>query len=261
MFDVLIACAGLGSRFLSHHHNFPKGLAPVGGKPLLGHLLDQLQTVPLVNNIFVSAYSGLDLFDSYIDTHELRKKTRLIFDPSLSGFKYLIDLDLVKTNQVVVMHGDNFYDGSLSPFFSSFSRSSRSMALTFRSDQSKNFGVFLEERDRSITFHEKVPGLPANDSFAAVLGLSASQLIKLAEEHSNVFISECLVPNLLKDLDIYRFEGVVFDLGSPESYVECNRIFSESVQDDISLADARWMSKYRNHLSVLEECLIENSQK
>ena len=53
MIDVIIACAGLGSRFLSHKHHFPKGLAPVGDVPLLGHLLGQFKNINCINHIYV----------------------------------------------------------------------------------------------------------------------------------------------------------------------------------------------------------------
>ena len=40
--DVLILCGGKGSRFRSEMEDFPKGLAPIGGKPILEILTDDL---------------------------------------------------------------------------------------------------------------------------------------------------------------------------------------------------------------------------
>ncbi|MDP8229134.1 MAG: NTP transferase domain-containing protein [Candidatus Electryoneaceae bacterium] len=39
---VIIPAAGFGSRLRPHTYSVPKVLLPVGGKPILGHILDQV---------------------------------------------------------------------------------------------------------------------------------------------------------------------------------------------------------------------------
>ena len=248
MIDVIIACAGLGSRFLSHKHHFPKGLAPVGGVPLLGHLLSQFKNINCINHIYVSAFQGFDLFESYVQSHPLSSKITLVFDPSLGGFQRLLDPNLVESDHVVLMHGDNFYWGSLRPFFESITHS-------------QNVGVFLKDQDGNSSFHEKVRGLPSFLAFAAVIHAPLRRLTKLADRKSQFFLSEDLVPNVLGELNIFCFEGDVIDVGSPSSFVNCNQLFSSSKSSEEFDFDRKWVSRHRNQISMLEECFFGNPKE
>ncbi len=261
MIDVIIACAGLGARFLSHKHHFPKGLAPVGGVPLLGHLLSQFKNINCINHIYVSAFQGFDLFESYVQSHPLSSKITLVFDPSLGGFQRLLDPNLVESDHVVLMHGDNFYWGSLRPFFESITHSQAFDALTFNAAESQNVGVFLKDQDGNSSFHEKVRGLPSFLAFAAVIHAPLRRLTKLADHKSQFFLSEDLVPNVLGELNIFCFEGDVIDVGSPSSFVNCNQLFSSSKSSEEFDFDRKWVSRHRNQISMLEECFFGNPKE
>ncbi|HUU00027.1 MAG TPA: phosphocholine cytidylyltransferase family protein [Myxococcota bacterium] len=53
---ALILAAGVGSRLRPRTNQLPKTLVAVNGKPIMGHILDALQTVPLEEIVIVSGY-------------------------------------------------------------------------------------------------------------------------------------------------------------------------------------------------------------
>ncbi len=55
---VVIPVAGLGTRLRPHTYSKPKPLVHVAGKPVLGHILDQLKPLDIDEIIFITGYLG-----------------------------------------------------------------------------------------------------------------------------------------------------------------------------------------------------------
>jgi glucose-1-phosphate thymidylyltransferase len=58
---VVIPVAGLGTRLRPHTYSKPKPLVHVAGKPVLGHILDQLRTLAVEEIIFITGYLGYQI--------------------------------------------------------------------------------------------------------------------------------------------------------------------------------------------------------
>ena len=53
---AVIPVAGAGTRLRPHTHTRPKPLLPVAGKPILGHILDQLLAVGIRRIVLVAVF-------------------------------------------------------------------------------------------------------------------------------------------------------------------------------------------------------------
>lgn len=62
---AIIPLAGLGTRLRPHTLSRPKPLVAVAGKPVLGHILDRLQELPIDETIFITGYLG-EQIESYV---------------------------------------------------------------------------------------------------------------------------------------------------------------------------------------------------
>ena len=51
--NVIVLAAGYATRLYPLTLNRPKPLLPVGGKPMLDHVMERLLTVPGINRVFV----------------------------------------------------------------------------------------------------------------------------------------------------------------------------------------------------------------
>ncbi|HEY3110666.1 MAG TPA: sugar phosphate nucleotidyltransferase [Chloroflexota bacterium] len=56
--QVVVPLAGLGTRLRPHTHTRPKPLLNVAGKPILGHIVDQLASAPVDEVIFITGHLG-----------------------------------------------------------------------------------------------------------------------------------------------------------------------------------------------------------
>ena len=73
--DVLILCGGIGSRLSSVNPDRPKGLAPVGGKPFLDILVEDLVQQGFQRIIFCVGH----LKEQVIDRYKTRKDAEYFF--------------------------------------------------------------------------------------------------------------------------------------------------------------------------------------
>jgi glucose-1-phosphate thymidylyltransferase len=60
---VIIPVAGIGTRLRPHTHTAPKPLLHVAGKPILGHLLDELEGLHPEQVVFVVGHMGEQIID------------------------------------------------------------------------------------------------------------------------------------------------------------------------------------------------------
>ncbi len=81
---VIIPLAGFGTRLRPHTYSRPKPLINVAGKPVLGHLLDKLQDLPIDEYIFIVGYLG-DQIEAYVRENYGDKPSRYFEQKELNG--------------------------------------------------------------------------------------------------------------------------------------------------------------------------------
>jgi len=87
---AIIPVAGIGTRLRPHTHTIPKALVQVAGKPILGHIIDQLVPLGITDVVLVTGYMGErvkdyvgqaypDLSVCYVDQEERKGLGHAIF--------------------------------------------------------------------------------------------------------------------------------------------------------------------------------------
>jgi len=71
---AIIPVAGQGTRLRPHTHTVPKVLLQVAGKPIIGHILDQLQPLGIDELVLVVGYRG-EMVQEYVRSHYSYKTT------------------------------------------------------------------------------------------------------------------------------------------------------------------------------------------
>lgn len=87
---IVIPTAGFGTRLRPHTWSKPKPLVSVAGKPVLGHVLDMLNTVPAVDEvIFIVGYLG-DQIREYVTEAYPDLPTRFVVQEEMLGQSHAI---------------------------------------------------------------------------------------------------------------------------------------------------------------------------
>ncbi len=112
---AIIPVAGIGSRLRPHTHTQPKSLIPVAGKPILAHIIDELQAIGIKEYIFVIGYLG-DKIEEYITRQYPKLKSEFVIQTVGKGVGHAIWLCSEKINrddELLIVLGDTIFDVDL----------------------------------------------------------------------------------------------------------------------------------------------------
>jgi glucose-1-phosphate thymidylyltransferase len=247
--QVLILCAGYATRLYPLTLNQPKPLLPVGGKPMLEHIIDHLAPVKGLAEIFVVTNEKfVSHFTEWSEKYS-REKTKLDFkiinDGSTSDADKLGaigDINLVITREnvtgdLVVVAGDNLFDSSLAPFVE-FARAKKTAVLAVYDvgdlEAIKKYNsITLDEKGR-ITFFEEKPKNPSSTLTGIALYYFPAEVVAMIKtyitEGNNPDQPGRLIQWLYPRVPVHTWTvpGRWFDIGSKETLEEADRIFNQA---------------------------------
>ncbi len=151
--QAVILAGGEGSRMRPLTKNRPKAMIPVGGKPILGYVLESVIAAGIRDVVVVVGYKKEQVI-RYLDTFDLEitvvvQKRQLGVLDALS-----CALDVVR-DDFIVLPGDNYIDAAS---IRKIAREPRSLLVTHHPEPS-NFGVVTVENEQIQRIEEK-PGHP-----------------------------------------------------------------------------------------------------
>jgi len=247
--QVLILAAGYATRLYPLTINQPKPLLPVGGKPMLEHVIDHLAPVEGLGEIFIVTNQKFVTHFSDWAEHYRRDKAKLDFkivnDGSTSDADKLgaigdIHLVLQKENvtgDLIVVAGDNLFDSSLAPFVD-FCRKKKTAVLAVYDvgdlESIKKYNSITLDADGKITFFEEKPKNPTSTLTGIALYYFPADVVKMIHtyiaEGNNPDQPGRLIQWLYPRVPVYTWTvpGRWFDIGSKETLEEADRIFNQA---------------------------------
>lgn len=167
----IILAAGYATRLYPLTENFPKPLLPVGGKPIIEWLIEDINSAA-DEFIIVTNHKFADQFNQWVmaNVMTIRKRTRVIDDGTstnetrLGAVKDIVlAVDMVGEDDYLVMAGDNVLDFSLLPFIE-YSQSSGTSCVMCHEETDiaklRKTAVIATDGDGLITSYEEKPKEP-----------------------------------------------------------------------------------------------------
>jgi len=110
---AIIPVAGAGTRLKPHTHTVPKALIHVADKPILGHILDELEQLGIKQIVFIIGYLG-EMIQEYVDK-TYRFKTYYVQQEELLGLGHAIYLTrkYIKNEPILIIYGDTIFKADL----------------------------------------------------------------------------------------------------------------------------------------------------
>ena len=111
---IIIPLAGLGTRLRPHTFSKPKPLVNVAGKPVLGHILDELEGLDVEEIIFIVGYLG-EQIEKYVTKSYPQYKARYIEQKEMLGQAHAVYLakEYVQ-DDVLIIFADTIFQTDLS---------------------------------------------------------------------------------------------------------------------------------------------------
>lgn len=162
---AIIPVAGVGSRLRPHTHTVPKALINVAGKPMLAHILDELEKIGIDEAVFVIGHMG-DQITEYVKEKHPRIKSTFIEQPDRKGLGHAIWLTkaAVGDRPALIILGDTIFRAD---FRGVLAAGISSLGVKEVEDP-RRFGVAIVDGDRITRLVEK-PETPI--SRLAIVGI------------------------------------------------------------------------------------------
>lgn len=112
---AIIPVAGVGSRLRPHTHTTPKALIHVAGRPILAHILDDLERLGVTDVVLVIGHMGEHIRE-YVDAHYAHLTRTYIDQPERLGLGHavLLTRDIVIGHPVFIVLGDTIFRADFS---------------------------------------------------------------------------------------------------------------------------------------------------
>lgn len=208
----------------------PKILAPVLNKPFLSYLLDQLIRYQFREAILCCGYMGKSVQDIYGDIYgSLRITYSWEESPLGTGGALRKALDLIASGEFLAMNGDSFIQADFGDFYQLHkTNSAEASILLAKVADTSRYGRVSTEDNRVLKFEEKNGIHAAGLINAGVYILNKNILSGVATDRT-VSLEKEILPVWAEQRRLYGFEneGRFIDVGTPESYAEAERFFSE----------------------------------
>jgi glucose-1-phosphate thymidylyltransferase len=227
---AIIPVAGIGTRLRPHTHTIPKALVQVAGKPILGHILDELYPLGVREVVLVTGYMG-ERVEAYVDDAYPDLDVCYVVQDERMGLGHAIYLTerCVESGPLLIVLGDTVVTAD----FSALIGGQRTLIGVKEVDDPERFGVVVVEGGRVVSLVEKPDDPPSNLAIVGLYYIVNSNLLfeclnEVVERNIRTKDEFQLTDALLlmlergEEMGIFPVEGW-HDCGRPETLLETNR--------------------------------------
>jgi glucose-1-phosphate thymidylyltransferase len=171
---AIIPVAGVGSRLRPHTHTTPKALIHVAGRPILAHILDDLERLGVTDVVLVVGHMS-EAIRAYVDAHYGHLRRSYVEQTERLGLGHAVRMtrDLVIGHPVFIVLGDTIFRAD----FSAVVRGGESAIGVHEVDDPRRFGIVETEGGWARRLVEKPDQPTSNLAIVGVYYLTDSKLL------------------------------------------------------------------------------------
>ncbi len=239
---ALILAAGYATRLYPLTIDTPKPLLPVGPKPMIDYITDEIETLPDISKIVVvTNHRFAEQFDKWA-AEKMEDRRRIIpiqviddgtTDDSnklgaIGDIQFVIE-KLQINEDLMIIAGDNLFTYKLREVYDFFMQKRKDTLVAIRVediDQLKKLAVATLDEDSKILYLAEKPEIPRSTVAIYATYFYLQETLPLF----SVYLDEGNSPDapghfpswLYQKKDVYalRVDGTCIDIGTPENYKE-----------------------------------------
>ena len=233
---AIIPAAGIGSRLRPHTHTAPKALLHVAGKPILGHIIDELIAYDIRDIVFIIGFLGEKIIEYVTENYNI--KASFIEQKELKGLGWAIYLanEHITDEPVLIVLGDTILDLNLEDVI----KNDNDAIGTRIVEDPRRFGI-AEIKDGFISRLVEKPDKPASNLalvgvyYIKSTGLFKKSLKELIENNittrGEYQLTDALSLMIKHDCKITTFNvDGWYDCGKKETLLETNRYLLSQIK-------------------------------
>ncbi|TCT12848.1 glucose-1-phosphate thymidylyltransferase [Natranaerovirga pectinivora] len=239
----ILLAAGYATRLYPLTKDKPKSLLEVSGKTILQHILDKVEVIEGINDVYIVTNDRFyNQFNDWVNQYPTNKVVKVINDGTttndnrlgaIADIQYVVDKESIEED-VLVLAGDNLFDFDLRDFvnfYKDVNNDCISVLEVSNVEDLKRTGVVeIDENGIAIGFEEK-PQEPKSNLAVPPFYLYTKDTVNRIKEYlnegNNPDAPGNFVPWLIgkKDVYAYKLQGKRYDIGTLESYEKVQDIF------------------------------------
>ncbi|MBQ3022614.1 MAG: nucleotidyltransferase family protein [Clostridia bacterium] len=240
----IVLAAGYATRLYPLTENFPKPLLEVAGKSILDHLLDDIDTLPEIDeHIIISNHKFYHHFEEWKKTCKLKNPVTIIDDGSMTNetrlgavkdIQFAIET-LNLDDDLLIVAGDNLLDFSLGEMVKLFHEKNCAVVMcNYVEDVNllRKRGVMIPDSEFRVISMEEKPQDPKSNWCVGPFYIYKREQLPLVkkgiEEGCGVDAPGSFISYLCGKEDVYalKMPGERYDIGDLNSYEEVKKIFA-----------------------------------
>lgn len=233
---AIIPAAGIGSRLRPHTHTAPKALLHVAGKPILGHILDELLAFGIDEVVVIVGFLGEKIVEYVKTNYEIRAS--FITQKELNGLGWAIYItrEHITEDPILVILGDTIFETDLSTVLAGQFDSIGTKIV----DDPKRFGIAetdgqfitaLVEKPENPKSNQALVGIyyiKSTDLFARCLEELVAKKIMTRGEYQLTDALGLMIKHGCK-MTTFNVDGW-FDCGKPDTLLSTNRYLLSQIK-------------------------------
>ena len=242
----VVLAAGYATRLYPLTENFPKPLLPVGGKPILNWLLDDIDILPEIDgHVIISNHKFISHFTKWKEEQNLKNPITILDDGSLDNdhrlgavrdIQFAIET-LKLEDDLLVIAGDNVLDFSLAGFVAYMREKGKSCVMCHEENniqKQQKTAIIARTLNGLITSYEEKPEQPKGNlavpPFYCYRNEDAKRITEALEDGCGVDAPGSFAAWLSRHTEEYAWimPGKRYDIGDRKSYDEVCERFSLS---------------------------------
>lgn len=241
---VIIPVAGMGTRLRPHTHTMPKALVQVAGKPILGHILDEVIPLGVRDVVLVTGAMG-ERVEEYVAAAYPDLRPCYVRQEETLGIGHAIWLtrECAEDGPTLIVLGDTVVTAD----FGALVRGPRTLIGVKEVENPSLFGVVeVEGGDRVVSLVEKPDVPPSNLAIVGLYFVANTPLLfaclddlvtKDIRTKGEYQLTDALKMMLERGEEMRTFpvEGW-YDCGRPETLLETNRfLLTRSASNNVKI--------------------------
>jgi len=238
----ILLCAGYATRLFPLTENFPKALLKIGERPLLDYIVDEVNTLEEVDQIYlVTNKKYTPHFEKWATEKDNFKKITVFNDGTtnnddrlgaIGDIQFTIEQAKIE-DDLLIIAGDNLFTFKLKDFIE-FQKSKNAPTICVKEESGeklKSLGVVETDENMKVISFEEKPEQPKGKYAAYAEYYYPKNVLPVfkqyIEEGNKIDAPGNFVAYLHKKMPVYAFafEGECYDVGTHESLALVNDIY------------------------------------
>jgi len=242
--DAVILAAGYATRLYPLTENTPKPLLEVAGKPIIEHIINKIEELEIINNIFIVTNNKFERnFKEWLHNFDTGKRIEIINDGTNSNKDRLGALgDINHTihqkkleNDLIVVAGDNLFETSLQEVAAIFDKKKHCTIVLHDVkdlELAKHYGV-VEVEDNIVTHFEEKPTNPKSTLVSTGIYLFPKKTLELIGKYVSQGNNPDKTGNFIEWLHkrepiyVYVTDKSWYDIGNFKQLESANKHYKE----------------------------------